>query len=98
MEEVKAIIIEKVMELVNKDFGGDWERAYDFYAARGGATGLVELDETKGILRDAGISGFTNGIPFALLAPKVHETLDINGDETISKEEFRSVLDTASQQ
>ncbi|MCA9617420.1 MAG: hypothetical protein KC731_00265 [Myxococcales bacterium] len=94
-EAIKAKVIATVMNFVDTKYGGDWERCFDVYAKRSGNPTLVELDETKGLLKDAGIGFLTDGAPFPMVAGGVMSALDTSGDQGISKEEFRAALDAA---
>ncbi len=84
----KQELIDKVSALVARRFGGDWDRAFEYYAKVGGAAGLVNDDGVSKILKDAGYGWAMRG----LMTGKVLEALDTDKDNAISLTEFRKVF------
>lgn len=82
-KELKA----KVGALVNKKFGGDFQKAFAHYDKDGdGAVGKSELVE---LLSDAGVG---NGLTRGIWASKIIDKLDSSSDKKIQWLEFESVF------
>jgi len=88
-EEEKAELKSKVSKLVDQKYGGDWDRAFRHYAAKGGSGSLVEKDDLLVLLEDADIG---NWMTRGAWADGIIEELDSSGDGKISKPEFQKVL------
>ena len=88
LREVK----EKVLELVNGKYGGDWDAMFRAYAGKGGIGTLVDKTELMTMLEDAGIgSWLTRG----KWADGILSEVDTSGDKAISEAELRAALQSA---
>ena len=86
----KQELVHKVTQLINAKFGGDWDRAFDHYAKATGSGALLERTDLLEVLEEAGIgSWMTRG----MWADGVIKELDLSGDKSISRHEFRSALE-----
>lgn len=77
----RAEVIELAQMLIENNFGGDWGKAFDAYAA-GGSMGRSDVEK---FLRDAGVSG---GVMLKLAIAAVVRELDMNRDGRIGRDEF----------
>lgn len=77
---------EKVTRLVNREFGGDFKKAFEYYAAQGSDN--VDKHELRSLLADAGVG---NGITRGAWADGIIGKLDTDGDKKIQWEEFEKV-------
>lgn len=77
---------EKVTRLVNREFGGDFKKAFEYYAAQGSDN--VDKYELRSLLADAGVG---NGITRGAWADGIIGKLDTDGDKKIQWEEFEKV-------
>jgi hypothetical protein len=92
-EAEKRELRDKITRLVDSKFGGDWTKAFDHYAANSGAGSLVERDDLKVLLKDAGIG---NWITRGAWADGVIEQFDKDKDKKISADELRAALESNS--
>lgn len=86
-------LTEKVTQLVNQRYGGDWTRAFNHYATRNGIASLVDKDDLLELLTDAGVG---NWLTRSAWAEGIIEKLDGSHDAKISWEEFQKGLDVNS--
>ena len=85
-EEQKEELKRALTKLVDSKFGGDWSKAFEEYSKRGGAGGVIEKDELKEILSDAGFV-FTGA-----WAKGIIKAADMDADKGVSWEEFQALL------
>ena len=89
-EAQKQELVNKVTALVDSKHGGDWYKAYGYYAGLGG-TDAIQREQLMKLLEDAGIgSWLTRG----KWADGIIEELDKNSDKKISWGEFEKALKT----
>jgi len=84
-ENVKELK-DKVSKLVNKKFGGDYKKAFDYYDANKDAG--VDAAELKKLLEDAGVG---NSLTRGAWVKGIMNRLDTNKDGKIQWSEFESV-------
>jgi hypothetical protein len=78
---------DKVKQLVQDRYNGDWESAFRHYA---GSDNLLSGSEVRSLLDDAGVgTRLTRGV----YAAAVVGHLDADQDGKVSADELRSVLD-----
>ena len=82
----KEIILNKIQILITNKFNTP-EEAYSFFDKD--ASGKLSRKEIVKLLKEAEISGFIRG----LVASKLIEGYDKDGDELISWEEFKFAID-----
>ncbi|MFD2824362.1 EF-hand domain-containing protein [Lacinutrix iliipiscaria] len=82
----KEIILNKIQILITNNFKSP-EEAFNFFDQDG--SGKLSKNEIVKLLKDAEISGFIRG----LVATKLIEGYDKDGDELISWEEFKFAID-----
>lgn len=88
----KKELQEKVTQLVDRQFGGEWRLAFQHYAFFGSGDG-VDKEGLSRLLEDAGIGNrFTRGA----WTSGVLEKLDTNSDDSISWMEFQEALQAES--
>lgn len=93
-EETVAItrqeVIAKVTGLVNNGYGGDFKKAFDFYAK---GTGKIDEPNVLQILADAGVgSGLGCRVQRYIAAGEIIDLLDTDGDGAIHWGEFNAVF------
>jgi hypothetical protein len=87
-EQIKELK-QKVKTLIDTKYGGDYSKAFNYYAGLGGEGGLVGHEELMTMLEDAGIG---NWLTRGKWADGIIEDLDTNRDKSISWDEFNKVL------
>ena len=81
----------KVGEMVDKQFGGDYQKTFAHYDSD--ADGAVGADELNKLLKDPGVGNFaTRG----MWVKGIIEKLDSDDDKKISWKEFESVFKAAA--
>ncbi len=90
MSDPKQELVEKVTQLVNQRYGGDWNRAFRHYSGLGGSSGLVDRDAVATLLKDAGIG---NAITRGAWTNGIVKELDEDEDRKISWDEFRKIFE-----
>jgi Ca2+-binding EF-hand superfamily protein len=86
-EEKRQELDEKVTALVQTRFGGDYRAAFAHYDADG--NGVIDKDELKALLKDAGIG---SGLTRWAWAKGIVGEVDTSGDGSISWAEFEAVF------
>jgi len=86
-EEHRQEIDDKVTALVKTRFGGDYRAAFAHYDADG--NGVIDKDELKALLKDAGIG---SGLTRWAWAKGILDEVDTSGDGAISWAEFEAVF------
>jgi Ca2+-binding EF-hand superfamily protein len=92
-EEQREEIDDKVTALVRTRFGGDYRAAFAHYDADG--NGMIDKDELKVLLKDAGIG---SGLTRWAWAKGIMGEVDTNSDSGISWAEFEAVFAEAMKQ
>lgn len=82
-EENRRELDDKVTDLVQTRFGGDFRAAFAHFDADG--DGVISKDELKALLREAGVG---SGMTRWAWAKGIMDEVDTSGDGTISWEEF----------
>ena len=82
----KKIILNKIQILITNNFNSA-EEAFNFFDSD--SNGELSRNEIVKLLKEAEISGFIRG----LVASKLIEGYDKDGDELISWEEFKFAID-----
>ena len=90
-EDKRREIDEKVTALVKSRFGGDYRAAFAHYDADG--NGVIDRDELKALLKDAGIG---SGLTRWAWAKGIMGEVDTSGDGAISWAEFEAVFQAGS--
>ncbi len=85
----KEIILNKIQILITNHFESP-EKAFDFFDADG--HGKLTKREIVKLLKEAEISGFIRG----LVASKLIQGYDRDGDKLIDWEEFKAAIDEIS--
>lgn len=88
-EKEKKELVAKVTQLIDREYGGDWDRAFDTYAQGTGSGSLLERDDLLEVLADADVG---NWMTRGAWADGVVKELDSSGDAKISRSEFRLAL------
>jgi len=88
-KEQKKELVDKVTQLVDTKFGGDWDKAFKSYAEHSGSGSLIDRDELLVMLEDAGIG---NWLTRSSWADGIIEELDSSHDKQISWDEFQTAL------
>jgi hypothetical protein len=78
---------EKITQLVDQRFKGDWQRAFDHYGGKSGRG--IDRDELLKLLEEADIG---NWLTRGAWADGILEKLDTNKDKAISWDEFEPIL------
>jgi Ca2+-binding EF-hand superfamily protein len=86
-EDKRQEIDDKVTALVKTRFDGDYKAAFAYYDADD--NGMIDKDELKSLLKDAGIG---SGLTRWAWAQGIMERVDSNGDGGISWAEFEAVF------
>lgn len=86
----KRELQEKVTNLVDARFGGDWTKAFQHYAGVGSASG-VDRRGLSQLLEDAGVG---NRLTRGAWTSGVMDVLDANSDGSITWAEFQTALHT----
>jgi Ca2+-binding EF-hand superfamily protein len=89
-EEKRQEIDDKMTALVKIRFGGDYRAAFAHYDADG--NGVIDKDELKTLLSDAGIG---SGLTRWAWAKGIIGEVDTSGDGSISWEEFAAVFEAS---
>lgn len=93
MSVTRQEVIAKVSALVNNVHGGDYQKAFNFYAK---GSGTIEEGTLITILSDAGVgTGLGSRIVRYIAASEIIELLDTDGDGAIQWNEFNSVFNGA---
>ncbi len=83
----REIVIAAVAALVERAYGGSWEKAFD--AHDGDSDGRIDTTELVNVLKAAGI-GYT--FTRRAIARKIMAEVDGNGDGFVSRAEFDAVF------
>ena len=86
-DDKKQEVDDKVTALVRSRFGGDYKAAFAHYDADG--NGVIDKDELKALLSDAGIG---SGLTRWAWAKGIMGAVDADGDGAISWVEFETVF------
>lgn len=86
-DEQKQEVDDKVTALVATRFGGNYRAAFAHYVADG--NDMIDKDELKALLKDAGIG---NGLTRWAWAKGIMSVVDTSGDGTISWAEFEALF------
>jgi Ca2+-binding EF-hand superfamily protein len=87
-DDQRQEIDDKVTALVETRFGGDYRAAFAHYDADG--NGVIDKDELKALLKDAGIG---SGLTRWAWAGGIMGEVDTSGDGSISWAEFAAVFE-----
>ena len=88
-EQEKQELKTKVTQLVERKFGGDWDRAFRHYAKKSASGSVVDREGVVRVLEDADVG---NWFTRSTWAKGVTAELDTSGDGKISLREFRAVF------
>lgn len=81
----KEVILNKIQTLITKQFNSP-EDAFNFFDANG--SGTLTKKEISKLLKQAKINGLIRGI----VADKLIEGYDTNGDKTVNWQEFKAAV------
>ncbi len=82
----KEDVIHSLKSYVEINYGGDYKKVFDLYA---GTVGKINQKQVETLLYNAGVGfAFTR----SMIAERIIEELDKDGDKLISWEEFNNVL------
>lgn len=92
-EQEKQELIQKIGELVEQRFGGDFKTGFDHYASKRSQSGSIDADELSHLLSDADVgNAFTRGF----WVDGVMAEVDKDNDGFITYSELQSILQSGS--
>ncbi|MBL8955407.1 MAG: hypothetical protein JNK82_31825 [Myxococcaceae bacterium] len=88
--DVQSRIAQRVQQLVQEKFGGNWQKAFDHYA--GGRGKEVTQAGIQRMLNDAGVTVLNGFPPQSMVASRMMDQFDRNRNGGVSWQEFQGGL------